>query len=73
MRRQLRAQRRGLQGPLALDEQRRSDPRLQHGQRPAYGRLRQAQPLRTRADTARIQYGGKLHEMCFAQFHNVMV
>ena len=73
MRRQLRRQRCRLQGPLALDEQRLADARLQHGKRPADSRLSLTQGLRAATDRARVQHGSKLHEMGFAQFHTNMV
>ena len=64
---------RRLQRSAALDEKRLADPRLQHGERPADGRLGQAEHRGTFRHAAGIQHRGELHQMALVQLHSKML
>jgi hypothetical protein len=70
---QLRAKRRGLQRPAALDEQGLGHPRLQHGKRARHRGLRQTQHCGPFGHAASVRNGGKPHPLTFSQLHNTVL
>ena len=64
------SERRRLQRPPALDEQRLAEPLLQHGERARDRRLGHAEQGRALGDAAGLDDGSELDQMAFVELHN---
>ena len=64
------AERRRLQRPAALEEERLAEPLLEHRECPRHRRLGQPEQGRAFGDTAGLDHRRELDQMTFVDFHN---